>query len=201
MESSTNYHDPEAGPIGRACRIVQANQFTMPVLSKLFEKPLLRRLLEIIERQKIIPNHQFGFRSRHAITEQIHRIVKKINTHMNAGRYCTAAFLDVSQAFGKVWHAGLLHKIKRCFPPDVYAIIKSHLLQRIFRVKFREVVTQLKNINSGVTQGSVLCLLYTADLPVAQDTITVTYANNTDIKVYAEASQRFKKAYSTSRYA
>jgi len=28
MENSTNHHDPEAGQIGRACRIVQANQFT-----------------------------------------------------------------------------------------------------------------------------------------------------------------------------
>jgi len=68
----------------------------LPVLSKLFEKFLLSRLLEIIERQKIIPNHQFGFRPRHASTEQIHRIVRKINTDMNAGRYCMAAFLDVS---------------------------------------------------------------------------------------------------------
>jgi len=56
----------------------------LPVLSKLFEKLLLSRLLEIIERQKIIPNHQFGFRHRHATIEQIHRIVKKIN--IDAGR-------------------------------------------------------------------------------------------------------------------
>jgi len=94
------------------------------------------------------------------------------------------AFLDVSQTLDKVWHAGLLHKIKSCFPLDLYAIIKSYLLQRIFRVKFGEVVTQLKDINSGVPQGSmlgpVLYLLYTADLPVAQDT-TATYANDTAI--------------------
>jgi len=33
----------------------------LPILSKLFEKLLLSRLLKIIERQKIISNHQFGF--------------------------------------------------------------------------------------------------------------------------------------------
>jgi len=128
----------------------------LPVLSQLFEKLLLPKLLEIIERQKIIPNHPFGFRPRHATTGQIHRIVKKINTDMDTGRYGTAAFLDVTQTFDKVCHAGLLHKIKSCFPPDLYAIIKSYLLQRIFRVKFEEVVTQLRDINSGVPQGSVL---------------------------------------------
>jgi len=121
---------------------------------------------------------------------------------MDAGRYCTAAFLDVSQAFDKVWHSGLLHKIKSCFPLDLYAIIKSYLLQRTFRVKFGEVVTQLKDINSGVPQGSVLgsvlYLLYTADLPVALDIITATYADDTAIltahKDHVEASQRLQKS-------
>jgi len=121
---------------------------------------------------------------------------------MNAGRYCTATFLDVSQTFDKVWHAGLLHKIKSCFPPDLYAIIKSYLLQRTFRFKFGEMLTQLKDINSEIPQGSMLglmlYLLYTAELPVVQDTIIATYANNTVIlmahKDYVEASQRLQKS-------
>jgi len=79
----------------------------------------------------------------------------------------------------------LLHKIKSCSPPDLYAIIKSYLFQRTFRVKFGEVVTQLKDINSGVPQGSMLgpllYLLYTTDLPIAPDTITATYADDTAI--------------------
>jgi len=49
----------------------------LPVLSKLFENLLLSRLLEKTERQKIIPNHQFGFRHRYATIEQIYRIVEK----------------------------------------------------------------------------------------------------------------------------
>jgi len=179
----------------------------LPVLSKLFKKLLLSRLLEIIQREKIIPNHQFGFRHRHAIIEQIHRIVKKINTDIEegtAGRYCTAAFLDVSQVFDKVWHAGQLHKIKSCFSLDLYAIIKSCLLQRTFRIKFGEVVTQLKDINSGVPQGSVLrpvlyLLPYTADLPIALHTITAIYADDTIIlaahKDHIEAFQRLQESF------
>jgi len=73
----------------------------------LFEKLLLSRLLEIIEREKMIPNRQFGFRNRHAIIEQIDKVVRKINTDMDTRRYCTAAFLDVSQAFDKYGRSAL----------------------------------------------------------------------------------------------
>jgi len=51
-----------------------------------------------------IPDYQFGFRGRHETIQQIHRIVKRISNEMEAGRYCTAVFLNVSQAFDKVWH-------------------------------------------------------------------------------------------------
>jgi hypothetical protein len=39
---------------------------------------------------------------------------------MEADRYCAAVFLDVSQAFDKIWHERLLNKIKNSFPSDLY---------------------------------------------------------------------------------
>jgi len=62
--------------------------------------------------------------------------------------------------------------------------MRSYLLHRTFRVKYGEVqVIQLKEINSGVSQASVLelvlYLLYTADLPVALGYTTATYADDT----------------------
>jgi hypothetical protein len=106
----------------------------LPVLSKLFEKLLLLRIFIIMESQVLIPDHQFGFRSKHATVEQIHRIVKRINNNMEADRYYTAVFLDVSQAFDKISHQGLRHKIKNSFLTDLYAIIRSYLLHRTFKV-------------------------------------------------------------------
>jgi len=50
----------------------------LPIISKMLEKLFLRRLMPIIEERKIIPDHQFGFRSKHSTVDQIHRIVKKI---------------------------------------------------------------------------------------------------------------------------
>jgi len=84
----------------------------LPVLSKLFEKLLLSRINIIMENHGLIPTHQFGFRSKHATIEQIHSIIKRISNDMEAGRYYSAVFLDVSQVFDKVWYRGLLTKSK-----------------------------------------------------------------------------------------
>jgi len=46
-------------------------------------------------------------------------VVDTINKTLENRQFCTAAFLDVSQAFDKVWHRGLLYKIKKFFPQDI----------------------------------------------------------------------------------
>ena len=81
------------------------------LLAKIFEKILLKRLLPFIETQNIIPDHQFGFRLQHGTPEQCHRIIDVITDTLERKLYCSAVFLDVQQAFDRVWHLGLLHKI------------------------------------------------------------------------------------------
>jgi hypothetical protein len=46
----------------------------LPVMSKLFEKLLIKRLKPIIERNNLILNHQFGFWSKHSTIGQVHKI-------------------------------------------------------------------------------------------------------------------------------
>jgi hypothetical protein len=48
--------------------------------------------------------------------QQTHRIENKIVTSLEEKTLCTAVFLDVAQAFDKIWHTGLLYKIKNTFP-------------------------------------------------------------------------------------
>jgi len=74
------------------------------------------------------------------------------------------AFFDVSQAFDKVWHADLLQnqkllRIQFVRNHKIISIIKN-LQSQIWRS-----ITQLKNINSGVAQRSVLCsICYTLQI-------------------------------------
>jgi len=68
----------------------------LPILGKLFEKVMFKRIRPILKSHKIIPNTQFGFRENHSTSHQIHRIVDKIALSLEIKNFCPAVFLDVS---------------------------------------------------------------------------------------------------------
>lgn len=76
-------------------------------MSKIFEKLLLKRLKPIINVRRLIPNHQFGFRSMQSMIEQVHRITNLIERTLETQQVCSSVFLDIAQAFDNVWHKGL----------------------------------------------------------------------------------------------
>jgi hypothetical protein len=155
----------------------------LPILSKVNEKLLFHRLFPIIENRRLLPDHQFGFRQRHSTIHQPHHIVHKPNEALETKQYCSEAFLAFSQAFDRVRHTGLLHKLRIFSPLKYYLILKSYLHNRHFQVKVEDSYTDLLPINAGVPQGSVLgpllYLLYTADLPTSTESTIATFADDT----------------------
>ncbi|KAL0270294.1 UNVERIFIED_CONTAM: hypothetical protein PYX00_007756 [Menopon gallinae] len=155
----------------------------LPLFSKILEKLLLNRLNPLIEASHALPNHQFGFRHQHSTVEQVHRIARVITQSFEAKEYCSAAFLDISQAFDKVWHVGLLHKLHTLLPPYLYTLLHSYLSDRHFCVRHLGARTDLHPICSGVPQGSVLgptlYLLFTSDIPTTPTTTIATFADDT----------------------
>ncbi|CAK9827570.1 Probable RNA-directed DNA polymerase from transposon BS [Anthophora retusa] len=131
----------------------------------------------------MIPAHQFGFRKKHSALEQIHRIVDAMEKSFEEKKVCTAAFIDVSQAFDRVWHPGLLFKLKINLPHCFYKFFESYLSERYFRVKYNESYSSIQKILAGVPQGSVLgpilYQIYTVDLPQNEGVITGTFADDT----------------------
>lgn len=170
----------------------------LPVLSKLFEKIFLRRLKPIIERNNLIPTHQFGFRNSHSTIDQVHRITNVIEQSLEERKICSAVLLDVSQAFDKVWHNGLLRKIRGVLPKPYVEVIKSYLEDRYFRVKLEDAYSRIKEINTGVPQGSILgpilYLLYTYDVPTPSNSIIATFADDTAILAVAD-TENIANAY------
>jgi hypothetical protein len=152
---------------------------------KVFQKLLLKRLLPLVEHGKLLPTHQFGFPPKHSTIEQTHRLIRGINDVVDNRQYCYAAFLDISQALDKVWHKGLLYKIRRSLPLNYFLILNFYLSNRHFIVKVNTELSDLTHFNAGVPQGNVLgpllYLLYTADLPTSPDSITATFADDTAV--------------------
>lgn len=162
----------------------------LPVIAKLYEKILLKRLNPIIESKSVIPNHQFGFRSKHSTIDQVHRITNVIEKALEEKKVCSAIFLDVAQAFDKVWHEGLIQKLKLLLPVQYADILTSYITERYFRVKQEDAYSTLKDIKAGVPQGSVLgpvlYLLYTSDLPAIENNTIATFADDTAILAVSE---------------
>ena len=87
--------------------------------------------------------------------EQVDRVTGEIRKCFEQKKYCSAVFLDVAQAFDKVWHEGLMYKIKRMLPVNTHNILQSYPKNRKFRVKYNEYVTRDYDIMAGVPQRSV----------------------------------------------
>jgi hypothetical protein len=71
----------------------------------------------------------------HSTIQQCHRIVNKIKESMEGKKVCTSVFLDIQQAFDKVWHKRLLYKLKKNLSDQLYLIMKSYLSEHYFQVK------------------------------------------------------------------
>jgi hypothetical protein len=154
----------------------------VPVLSKLFENSSQQEYNKYYMTNGL---YQIEFRWQHTSIEQVHHVSNVIHTTMETNQYCTAAFLGISQAFDKVWHEGLLYKLKTLFPDSIYQILNSYLANRHLLIKYREAYTSLFAVLYGVSQASVLgpllYLVYTADLPTTAESITATFADDTAI--------------------
>jgi hypothetical protein len=155
-------------------------------LSKLFEKVIQKRINTFLEDSGAIPPHQFGFRPKHSTCHQIQRIVETIVRGFERKEHSTAVFLDVSQAFDKVWHEGLIHKIHNLgFPLYLKNIIKSFLNNRHFCVKINSSSSNYRPISAGVPQGSILGPLlfniFMHDIPIPQNSTLALYADDTTI--------------------
>jgi hypothetical protein len=146
------------------------------------EKLILKHIYPIITENKIIPNSQFRFREKHSTIHQIHRLADTIACSQEKKQYISAVFLDVSQAFDKVWHPGLLYKLKKFLLPSYYLLLKSYLNERSFAVSSGTEISNISPILAGVPKVEVLFPtlynLHIADQPIYPDTSVAEYADD-----------------------
>nr|P21329.1 RecName: Full=RNA-directed DNA polymerase from mobile element jockey; AltName: Full=Reverse transcriptase [Drosophila funebris]AAA28649.1 ORF2; putative [Drosophila funebris] len=161
----------------------------LPSLGKMLERLILNRILTSEEVTRAIPKFQFGFRLQHGTPEQLHRVVNFALEALEKKEYAGSCFLDIQQAFDRVWHPGLLYKAKSLLSPQLFQLIKSFWEGRKFSVTADGCRSSVKFIEAGVPQGSVLgptlYSIFTADMP-NQNAVTGLAEGEVLIATYAD---------------
>ncbi|KAL4104678.1 hypothetical protein QTP88_019960 [Uroleucon formosanum] len=148
----------------------------LPFFAKILERLLLKRILPSVTSNSILPNSQFGFRNAHSTIHQAHRLVDSISFALEKKLYCICAFLDISQAFDRVWHDGLLYKLKKFLHPVYFLIIKSYLFDRHFSTRIGDTLSSIAKISAGVPQGyapfsPLYCTIYMPQTTLSHPTL------------------------------
>ena len=171
----------------------------LPIFAKVFERHLFNSLFVYFHNNDLFTKCQSGFMPDDSFISQLLSIVHQIQSSFdcNPPVDTKAIFLDISKAFDKVWHQGLLFKLKSYgVVGSLFCLLENYLENRKQRVILHGQCSSWKNIVSGVPQGSLLgtllFLIYINDISNGIASICKTFADDTSIfsKVFDENSSQ-----------
>ena len=84
----------------------------LSVVSKVFEKLVNNGIVDHLEKSDLFSDFQYGFRSSRSTADLLTVVSDRIARAFNRSGATRAVALDISKAFDRVWHAGLLHKLR-----------------------------------------------------------------------------------------
>ena len=164
----------------------------LSVVSKVFEKLVNNRIVDHLEKCGLFSDFQYGFRSSRSTADLLTVVSDRIARAFNRSGATRAVALHISKAFDRVWHAGLLHKLKSYgISGQIFGLISSFLSNRRLRVVLDGKSSQEYPVNAVVPQGSILgptlFLLYINDLPDDVICNIAIYADDTTL--YSKCNQ------------
>ena len=158
----------------------------LSVVSKVFEKLVNNGIFDDLENCGLFSDFQDRWGSSRSTADLLTVVSDRITSAFNRSGATRAVARDISKAFDRVWHVGLLHKLKSYgISGQIFGLISSFLSNRRLRVVLDGKSSQEYPVNAGVPQGSIagptLFLLYFNDLPDNVICDIDIYANDTTL--------------------
>ena len=101
------------------------------MVSKVFEKLLNNRIVDHLEKCGLFSDFQYGFRSSRTTAYLLTVVSDRIAWAFNRSGATQAVVLDISKVVDRVWHAGLLPKLKSYgILGQIFGLISSLLSNR-----------------------------------------------------------------------
>ena len=155
----------------------------LPIISKIFEKLTLKRLISFAERYTLISDCQFGFQKGRDINQAVIKLTSIITKAYHDKMYSACFFLDLRKAFDTVDHNILLNKLDHNgFRGASNNYLRSYLKGRKQYIQVNNYRSEKLMISKGVPQGSIigplLFCIYINDIADAVDAEVVLFADD-----------------------
>ena len=129
----------------------------LPIFEKIIERQIFEEMFPFFIESKLIATNQSGFKPGDSCVNQLIAITHEIYQSFDPGYEVRRVLLDISKAFDKAWHEGLIFKLKQnCISSKLLDLIKDFLKNRKQRVVLNGQFPSWADVDAGVPQGSIL---------------------------------------------
>ena len=151
------------------------------------ETIITKQFLTFLETSNLLTDHQYGFRKARSTGDLLAYAVHVWSSDLESCGESRVISLDISKAFERVWHKGLLAKLPMFgLHHTLINWIGSILSDRSIAVRVDGFVSNLHSINAGVLQASVispvLFILFINDLLTSTSSSIHSFADDTFLR-------------------